>query len=106
VIGLAAAASLVAARGFAQGPPAGKGPGPRWDQDAEQSFHMGRGMGRRLMTEDEWKEHRAKMRGMTAEDRSRYREAMHKRMMERAKEKGVTVPDSPGPRGPKGPGPR
>lgn len=106
VIGLAAAASLVATRGFAQGPPAGKGPGPRWDQDAEQTFRMGRGMGRKLMTEDEWKEHRTKMRGMTAEDRSRYREEMHKRMMERAKEKGVTVPDSPGPRGPKGPGPR
>lgn len=106
VIGLAAAASLVATRGLAQGPPAGKGPGPRWDQDAEQTFRMGRGMGRKLMTEDEWKEHRAKMLGMTAEDRSRYREEMHKRMMERAKEKGVTVPDSPGPRGPKGPGPR
>lgn len=33
-------------------------------------------------------------------------EEMHTRMMERAKKKGVTVPDSPGPRGPKGPGPR
>jgi hypothetical protein len=106
VIGLAAAASLVAARGFAQGPPAGKGPGPRWDQDAEQTFRMGRGMGRRLMTEDEWKEHREKMRGMTPEERTRYREETHQRMMERAKEKGITVPGSPGPRGPKGPGPR
>jgi hypothetical protein len=107
VIGLvAAAAPLVTARGFAQGPPAGKGPGPRWDQDAEQTFRMGRGMGRQLMTEDEWKEHRAKMHGMTAEDRSRYREEMHQRMMERAKEKGLTVPQTPGPHGPKGPGPR
>jgi hypothetical protein len=78
----------------------------RWDQDAEQTFRMGRGMGRQLMTEDEWKEHRAKMHGMTAEDRSRYREEMHQRMMERAKEKGLTVPQTPGPHGPKGPGPR
>jgi hypothetical protein len=107
VIGLAAATvSLLAGRGFAQGPPAGKGRGPRWDQEAEQTFRMGRGTGRRLMTEEEWKEHREKMRGMTAEERSRYREDVHKRMMERAKEKGVTVPDSPSPRGPKGPGPR
>ena len=104
-IGLAAAAAtLLTARGFAQGPAPGKG--PRWDQEAEQSFHMGRGMGRQLMTEEEWKEHRAKMRGMTAEDRTRYREEMHQRMIERAKEKGVTVPDMPGPHGPKGPAPR
>jgi hypothetical protein len=103
VIGLGAAVSLVAASGFAQGPPAGKGPGPRWDQEAEQTFRMRRGMGRQLMTEDEWKEHRDKMRGMTAEERTRYREEMHARMKERAKEKGITVPDTPGPRGPKGP---
>ena len=106
VIGLAAAVSLVATRGFAQGPPTGKGPGPRWDQDADQTFRMRRGMGRQLMTEDEWKAHRDKMRGMTVEERSRYREEMHQRMMERAKEKGITVPETPGPRGPKGPGPR
>jgi hypothetical protein len=33
---------------------------------------------------------------------------MHKQVMERAKEKDITVPDTPGPgpRGPKGPGPR
>jgi hypothetical protein len=107
VFGLTAATvSLLAARGFAQGPPAGKGRGLRWDQDAEQTFRMGRGMGRQLMTEEEWKEHRDKMRGMTAQERSRYREETHKRMMERAKEKGVTMPETPGPRGPKGPGPR
>jgi len=107
VIGVAAAAvSLLAGKGIAQGPPAGKGRGPRWDQEAEQSFRMGRGTGRKLMTEDEWKEHRAKMRGMTPEERSRYREETHKQMMERAKEKGITVPETPGPRGPKGPGPR
>ena len=107
VIGLAATAvSLAAGQGMAQGPPAGKGRGPRWDQEAEQTFHMGRGMGHQLMTEDEWKEHRAKMRGMTADERARYREETHKQMMERAKEKGITVPEAPGPRGPKGPGPR
>jgi hypothetical protein len=46
------------------------------------------------------------MRGMTPEERTRYREETHKRMMERAKEKGITIPETPGPRGPKGPGPR
>jgi hypothetical protein len=109
VMGLAAAAvSLLAARGFAQTPPPGKGPGPRWDQDAEKTFRMGRGTGRKLMTEEEWKEHREKMRGMSAEERTRYRNEVHQQMMERAKEKGVTIPETPGPgpRGPKGPGPR
>ena len=108
VIGLAATVSLLADKGFAQGPPAGKGPGPRWDQEAEQSFRMGRGMGRQLMTQEEWQEHQKKMRSMTSEERSRYREETHKQMMERAKEKGITIPDTPGPgpRGPKGPAPR
>ncbi|HSB40226.1 MAG TPA: hypothetical protein VLK28_00205 [Methylomirabilota bacterium] len=107
VIGLAAVASLLATASFAQGPPpAGKGRGPRWDQEAEQTFRMGRGTGRQLMTEEEWKEHRAKMRSMSAEERARYREEVHKRMVERAKDKGVTIPDTPGPRSPKGPGPR
>jgi hypothetical protein len=106
VIGFAAVASLMATRSFAQGPPAGKGQGPRWDQEAEQTFRMRRGMGRQLMTEEQWQEHRQKMRAMTPEERSRYREEMHRQMMERAKGKGITMPDSPGPRGPKGPGPR
>lgn len=108
VFGLAAAVSLMAGKGFAQGPPARKGPGPRWDQEAEQSFRMGRGMGRQLMTQEEWQEHQKKMRSMTPEERSRYREETHKQMMERAKEKGITIPDTPGPgpRGPKGPGSR
>jgi hypothetical protein len=108
VVGLAATLSLLAHEGFAQGPPAGKGPGPRWDQEAEQSFRMRRGMGRQLMTQEEWQEHQKKMRSMTPEERSRYREETHKQMMERAKEKGITIPDTPGPgpRGPKGPAPR
>ena len=49
---------------------------------------------------------RERRRFMTPEERSRYREEMHKQMMEPAREKGITVPDTPGPPGPKGPGPR
>jgi hypothetical protein len=64
---------------------------------------MGRGMGPKLMTEDEWKEHHEKMRTMTGAEREAYRNEMHQKMVERAKEKGITLPAEP--KGPKGKGP-
>lgn len=91
----------------AQGPPPGagqRGAGRRWDQDAEESFRLGRGLGPRLMTEDEWREHQQKMRTMTAEERERYRIEMHQKMMERAKERGVEVRPMPRPGAGGGPG--
>jgi hypothetical protein len=52
--------------------------------------------GSQLMTEQERQEHRAKMQSMkTAEERERYRMEHHKKMQERAKEQGVTLPDKP-----------
>ena len=92
---------------WAQGPapgsaPAPKGRGPRWAQDAEKAFGMGRGLGPKLMTEEEWKEHQAKMRTMTPEERQKYREETHAKMLERAKEKGIAMPPGPTPGGPGG----
>jgi len=52
------------------------------------------------MTEEEWKEHQTKMRSLTGEERERYRQEIHDKMAERAKEKGITMP--PGPHGPAG----
>lgn len=61
--------------------------------------------GWQLMTQQERNEYRAKMRTMkTAEERERYRMEHHKMMQERAKERGVTLPEVPGPQG-KGMGP-
>ena len=59
------------------------------------------------MTEEEWKEHQGKMRSLTGEERERYRQEVHDKMVERAKEKGITMPAAPrGPAGgPKGRGP-
>lgn len=96
-----AAGILGGGTAFAQGP-APKGTGPRWGKDAEKAFGMGRGMGAKLMTEEEWKEHQTKMRTMTPEERQKYREETHAKMVERAKEKGISLPETPGPRGPKG----
>lgn len=92
---------------WAQGPapgsaPAPKGRGPRWGQDAEKTFGMGRGVGPKLMTEEEWKEHQARMRTMTPAERQTYREETHAKMLERAKEKGITMPPGPMPGGPGG----
>ena len=62
--------------------------------------------GHQIMTEEERQEHRETMRGLeTPEERQRYREEHHQRMLERAREKGVTLPEEPGERG-RGEGPR
>lgn len=63
--------------------------------------------GSQLMTEQERLEHRTQMRNLkTVKERETYQLEHHKRMQERAKEKGVTLPDEPmmGPGG-MGPGP-
>lgn len=52
--------------------------------------------GSQLMTEQERAEHREKMRSFkTEKEREQYRMEHHKKMQERAKERGVTLPDSP-----------
>jgi len=56
--------------------------------------------GRQLMTEQERNEHRMKMQSMeTEEARERYRMEHHKKMLQHAKQQGVTLPDMPQQRG-------
>lgn len=56
--------------------------------------------GSQLMTRQERAEHRAKMRSLkTKEERESYRMEHHKKMQERAKEMGKTIPDMPSPQG-------
>jgi hypothetical protein len=76
----------------------------KWEQQAEASFFLGRGMGRQLMTQEEWQQHQEKMRSLSQEARQEYREEWHKKMFERAQERGITMPEMPGPHG-KGMGP-
>ncbi|MBI3015721.1 MAG: hypothetical protein HYY65_11845 [Candidatus Tectomicrobia bacterium] len=73
-----------------------------WDQQAEQAFGLGRGQGRQLMTQEEWQEHQQKMQTMSVEDRERYRQEVHERMSQRAREKGISPSERPQPRGPMG----
>lgn len=62
--------------------------------------------GRQLMTEQEMVEHREQMRSLKTEQaREAYRLEHHKRMQLRAEERGLTLPDEPGPYG-RGAGPR
>lgn len=50
--------------------------------------------GWQLMSEQERKEHRMKMQSFkTEQERERYRMEHHKKMMERAKKQGVTLPE-------------
>ena len=49
-----------------------------------------------LMTPEEREEHQAKMRALkTKEERERYRIEHHKKMQERMKDQGITLPDQP-----------
>jgi hypothetical protein len=77
--------------------------------------------GSQIMTPQERAEHRAKMRAAkTVEEREKIRKEHHDRMVQRAKERGITLPEEPpmggagmgpgggmmGPGGGMGPGPR
>lgn len=56
--------------------------------------------GSQLMTKQERMEHRSKMRAAkTAEEREQIRKEHHERMKERAKERGVALPEEPPVRG-------
>lgn len=56
--------------------------------------------GSQLMTPDERIEHRNKMHSLkTPEEREAYRQEHHSLMQARAKERGVTLPEAPPPRG-------
>jgi hypothetical protein len=98
--GIVGIASGAVAQG---GPPPGGG--PRWGQEAEKEFKFGRGMGPKMMTEEEWKEHQEKMRTLKGEERDRYHREMHDKMRARAKERGIAMPSEPGPHGRGGGGP-
>jgi hypothetical protein len=60
-----------------------------------------------MMTQEERDAHRARLRAATTDqERDQIRKEHHAQMQARAKERGVTLPDEPPPRGPGvGPGP-
>jgi len=75
------------------------------DQPARKSEPI---YGYRMMNDQERNEYREKMRNArSADERQALRDEHHKAMQARAKERGVTLPDSPPPgKGPQGMGPR
>ena len=77
--------------------------GGGWGATAEKEFRLGRGMGPKLMTEEEWKEHQAKMRTLKGAELDAYRREMHDKMVARAKERGIEMPATPGPGAGRGP---
>ena len=64
-----------------------------YDQEQTQQKQV---CGSELMTEQEREEHRSKMRAAkTDKEREQIRSEQHECMKERAKERGVTLPDQP-----------
>jgi len=82
--------------------------GPSWERQTEQELGVGRGVARQLTSEEEWQEHRQKMMSLPPAERERYRQEWHEKMRARAKEKGIELPQTPGPHrgGPGGMHPR
>ena len=97
--------SVLAAAGGAVAQSASPGRPPGWAANAEREFRLGAGMGPRLMTEEEWTEHQAKMRTLTGPERDTYRREIHDKMVARAKERGIDMPmTGPGAGPGRGPG--
>lgn len=94
---LAAALLLTLAPATSEAQPRPPCGGPRWGQQSDESLGLGRGMGHKLMTEEEWQEHCEKMRALGPDERQRYRQEWHQKMVERASERGITLPATPGP---------
>lgn len=75
------------------------------DQQTQEQAVQAPIYGSQLMTDAERNEYRNKMRAAkTQQEREAIRAEHHNKMKERAKEKGVTLPDAPPPRGGMGPG--
>lgn len=112
------ASVLLAQGGGGGGGGAGGGMGRGGGQGMGQGQGMGRGSttaddgqiyGRQLMTQEEMNRYRQRMRNAkTAQEREQIRAENHKQMQERARQRGVTLPDEPpanrGPGSMKGPG--
>lgn len=73
--------------------------------EVQQSQVQQRIYGSQLMTREERAEYRAKMRSLkTREEREAFRREHHEQMQERAKAKGMQLPDMPRSGGGMGPG--
>jgi hypothetical protein len=73
---------------------------PTYAAEETQAKQQEQVYGYELMTEQERAEHRTRMRAFkTEQEREQFRLEHHKKMQERAKERGVTLPDEPMPRG-------
>lgn len=111
VFALSVGAALPGLANAQQGAGRGMQQQQQQQQMQTQADDDGTGMpmfGRQLMTPEEMAAHRARMRAATtAEERARIRAEHHQQMLERARERGVTLPEEPPMRGPgAGPGPK
>ena len=105
--GTLAAALLAATLGTAAAQ-AQQAPSPPPDQQTRpqaQKPKQERIYGSQMMTREERDEYRRQMRAAkTPEERAQLRKDHHDRMVERAKERGITLPDQPPANRPRGPG--
>lgn len=63
----------------------------RWEKLVEKSFGLPKGLGSVLMTLEEWEEEKRIMVEMTPRERQLYKDSVHRRLVEKAKEKGIAL---------------
>ena len=97
------------AAGYRMGPGAGMGPawtgrGSGYGPGAAVGPGFGRGFASQLMTPEEWAAHREKMlNAATFDERRQIAAVNHAEMQKRAAERGISLPQQPGPRNGMGP---
>jgi hypothetical protein len=95
-----AALAIFASSAIAQTQPQAQEASPQKQQQAQAMPRHGTVYGYQLMTPDERTEYRNKMRTLkTWQEREQFRKEHHEQMKVRAKEKGITLPDTPPMRG-------
>lgn len=93
------AAPAAAAQGGSGRDGAGELEYTAWEQQAELAFGLIPGMGKELLTEEQWQEHLERMKGMSKAERQEYRTEMHIELMEEAQAEGFPMPQMPGRKG-------
>lgn len=67
-----------------------------WEKQAELAFGLSPGMGKELLTEEQWQEHLERMQGMSKAERQEYRTEIHIELMKEAQAQGLPMPQMPG----------
>lgn len=62
-----------------------------WEKDAESAFGLSKGLGKRLMSEGEWREHRHRMQLMSENEKKRYQGTVKQDILKKGRDSGIPL---------------